>query len=218
MQSLSSPTNPKRACPVLILLACASHSVLAQSAMPPDEPLSLWFDKPGGSFHESCVLGNGRLGTMDFGGVEKTRIVLNESSLWSGGAYDGNRYGAYQVLPEVREKLFATDISGAWKLMRESFRYADGIADWSSPAMAGRQARRVVAMADRVFMVRQSAIGSRARQWKFRRRVHRFHHLASSHFAGTPLAAPSSEPTTAPRWQLSPPTIALARMSASKLS
>ncbi len=31
---------------------------------------------------------------MDLGGVIKKRIVLNESSLWSGGAYDGNKYGA----------------------------------------------------------------------------------------------------------------------------
>src|SRR5512137_1643458 len=80
----------------------------------PVEPLSVWFDKPGNSFHESCVLGNGRLGAMDLGGVDTDRIVLNESSLWSGGAYDGNNYEGYKCLPEVREKLFAGDTSAAW--------------------------------------------------------------------------------------------------------
>jgi len=39
----------------------------------PTEPMSVWFDKPAASFHESFVLGNGRLGAMDFGGVDKER-------------------------------------------------------------------------------------------------------------------------------------------------
>ena len=96
----------------------------------PAEPMSVWFVKPAKSFHEACVLGNGRLGAMDFGGVGKARIALNESSLWSGGPYDGNRYEAYQCLPEVREKLFAGDISGAGAALGRSFRYADGVRGW----------------------------------------------------------------------------------------
>ena len=55
---------------------------------------------------------------MDLGGVNEDRIVLNESSLWSGGPYDGNRYDAHTCLPEVREKLFAGDVSGAWARAR----------------------------------------------------------------------------------------------------
>jgi alpha-L-fucosidase 2 len=96
----------------------------------PAEPMSVWFDKPARSFHESCVLGNGRLGAMDFGGVDKERIVLNESSLWSGGPYDGNNYDAYQCLAAVREKLFSGDISGAGAALNEGFRYADGVRGW----------------------------------------------------------------------------------------
>ncbi|MEN7551873.1 glycoside hydrolase N-terminal domain-containing protein [Rapidithrix thailandica] len=45
----------------------------------------MWFDKPGKSFEESCPIGNGRLGAMDLGGIATDRIVLNESSMWSGG-------------------------------------------------------------------------------------------------------------------------------------
>jgi alpha-L-fucosidase 2 len=92
--------------------------------------MSVWFTNPAKSFHESCPLGNGRLGAMDFGGVGTERIVLNESSLWSGGPYDGNKYDAYQCLPEVREKLFAGDISGAGRVLGKSFRYADGVSGW----------------------------------------------------------------------------------------
>jgi len=97
----------------------------------PEEPMSVWFISPARSFHESCPLGNGRLGAMDFGGVGRERIVLNESSLWSGGAYDGNRYGAYRCLPDVRERLFAGDIPAAWTTLEKNFRYADGVSGWN---------------------------------------------------------------------------------------
>ena len=68
-------------------VAAAAGSGLAAEVSSPDEPMSVWFDRPGRTFHEATVLGNGRLGAMDLGGVSKDRIVLNESSLWSGGPY-----------------------------------------------------------------------------------------------------------------------------------
>jgi len=111
----------------LVFQATIAH---AWEVSPPDEPMSVWFDKPGNSFHESCVLGNGRLGAMDFGGVNSERIALNESSLWSGGPYDGNNYDGYKCLPEVREKLFAGDTSAAWGALAKGFHYAPGIAGW----------------------------------------------------------------------------------------
>jgi len=104
--------------------------VLSVSASAADPATTLWFDKPGKSFHESCVVGNGRLGAMEFGGVDRDRIVLNESSMWSGGPYDANKHDAYQCLPEVREKLFAGDIAGANAVLNKSFRYADGVKGW----------------------------------------------------------------------------------------
>ena len=112
--------------------AIAALGCLCQAAevSPPAEPMSIWFTSPARSFHESCPLGNGRLGAMDFGGVGTEHVVLNESSLWSGGSYDGNKYNAYQCLPEVREKLFAGDISAADNLLGKSFRYADGVEGW----------------------------------------------------------------------------------------
>ncbi|MGA2865285.1 MAG: glycoside hydrolase N-terminal domain-containing protein [Verrucomicrobiota bacterium] len=111
-------------------LAIVARLCQAAEVSPPAEPMSVWFVSPARSFHESCPLGNGRLGAMDFGGVGRERIVLNESSVWSGGPYDGNKYDAYQCLPEVREKLFAGDISGAAGVLGKSFRYADGVSGW----------------------------------------------------------------------------------------
>ena len=42
---------------------------------------------------------------MMFGGVEEERIVLNESSVWSGSRQDADRPDAYKVLPEIRRLL-----------------------------------------------------------------------------------------------------------------
>jgi alpha-L-fucosidase 2 len=90
----------------------------------------VWFDQPGASFLEASMIGNGRLGAMDLGGVDRQRVVLNESSMWSGGPYDGNNYEAYKCLPEVRAKLFAGDIAGAEAALKTAFRYADGVKGW----------------------------------------------------------------------------------------
>ncbi len=113
---------------IVSVAACAW--LQAEEISPPAEPMSVWFVSPARSFHESCPLGNGRLGAMDFGGVGRERIVLNESSLWSGGPYDGNRYTAFECLPDVREQLFSGDISAAWKTLDKNFRYADGVQGW----------------------------------------------------------------------------------------
>ena len=92
--------------------------------------MSVWFVSPARSFHESCPLGNGAWGPWISAGWGEQRIVLNESSVWSGGPYDGNKYDAYQCLPEVREKLFAGDISAAGAALNQGFRYADGVNGW----------------------------------------------------------------------------------------
>ena len=63
------------------------------------------FDQPGDHITESLPLGNGRLGTMLFGGVEQERIVLNEEGMWSGSPQNADRTGAAEALPEIRQLL-----------------------------------------------------------------------------------------------------------------
>jgi alpha-L-fucosidase 2 len=53
-----------------------------------DPGITLRFDTPARTFHESLPLGNGRIGAMVCGGVDEERIVLNESSMWSGAHGD----------------------------------------------------------------------------------------------------------------------------------
>ena len=105
-------------------------AVNASAIEPPAEPMSVWFVQPAQTYDESSVVGNGRLGAMDFGGVTKERIVLNESSMWSGGPYEANRFDAYKCLPEMRQKLFAGDIEGAEQILNQDFGYADDVSGW----------------------------------------------------------------------------------------
>jgi len=121
----------------IVLLALMANTSFASAVEPPREPMSVWFTEPAKSFHGSCPLGNGRLGAMDFGGIDEWRIVLNESSVWSGGPYDANNQDAWKCLPEVREKLFSGDLSGTESLLRQNFKYPAHTKGWSDANQFG---------------------------------------------------------------------------------
>jgi alpha-L-fucosidase 2 len=70
-----------------------------------DQDLTLWYNKPAATWVEALPLGNGRLGCMVFGGVDRERIQLNEDSLWSGGAQDADNPDALKHLAEARQLL-----------------------------------------------------------------------------------------------------------------
>jgi alpha-L-fucosidase 2 len=62
------------------------------------QELKLWYNKPAEKWTDALPVGNGRIGAMIFGGVEKDRIQFNEETLWTGGPRDYNRTGAYKYL------------------------------------------------------------------------------------------------------------------------
>ncbi len=67
----------------------------------------LWYGQPAAEWNQALPVGNGRLGGMVFGGVEKERIQLNEETVWAGGPWDANNPESLPALPEVRRLLFA---------------------------------------------------------------------------------------------------------------
>jgi len=69
---------------LLAILLLAPRSAGAAT----DPSTTLRFNMPARTFHESLPLGNGRVGAMVFGGVDEERMVLNESSRWSGSHGD----------------------------------------------------------------------------------------------------------------------------------
>ncbi|HEV2329292.1 MAG TPA: glycoside hydrolase family 95 protein [Verrucomicrobiae bacterium] len=106
-----------------------SVTVLVLAAMPlPARPYqsissetTIWFDAPARDFTESSPMGNGRLGAMMFGGDDEERIVLNESSVWSGSPQDADRPDAYKVLPEIRRLLLEGKNPEAEALVNANF-------------------------------------------------------------------------------------------------
>jgi alpha-L-fucosidase 2 len=102
-----------RVLPIAALLALAGSGAAADR--------SLWFDKPADQFTQSVPLGNGRLGAMVFGGIEEEKVVLNESSLWSGSRQDADREDAANSLPEIRRLLLAGQNVEAEKLVNSNF-------------------------------------------------------------------------------------------------
>ena len=103
---------------VLLLALLSPHNIQASQAA---SDLVLWFDSPATQFTQSLPLGNGRLGAMLFGDVENERIILNESSLWSGSVQDADRRDAATYLPEIRRLLIQGKNAEAEKLVYEHF-------------------------------------------------------------------------------------------------
>src|ERR1019366_7688334 len=81
----------------------------------------IWLNAPAKDFTESSPMGNGRLGAMMFGGVNKERIVLNESSVWSGSRQDADRLDACKALPEIQKLLLEGKNSEAEALVNANF-------------------------------------------------------------------------------------------------
>jgi alpha-L-fucosidase 2 len=70
-----------------------------------NDKLLLWFLQPATQpMNEALAIGNGRMGALVFGDPAKERIIINESSLWTGDENPSGNYdtmGAYQVLGNV---------------------------------------------------------------------------------------------------------------------
>ena len=80
---------------------------------------TVWFDKPASCFEEAFPLGNGFTGMMVKGDPLSEDIILNESSLWTGGPVDPYMNpDAWQNLEPVRKALFAEDYRLAARLVR----------------------------------------------------------------------------------------------------
>ena len=101
---------------VLLLLAAASTTFS-------QENLKLWYEKPALQWTEALPVGNGFLGGMVFGGIERELIQLNEGTLWSGGPQKKN------VNPEASaylKPLRAALAEGDYKLATELCRKMQG--------------------------------------------------------------------------------------------
>lgn len=87
----------------------------------PIEPWNLTYTTPAQIWEECFPLGNGHLGMMPDGGIEKETIVLNDIALWSGAPSDDSNPLALKSLPEIQRLLKEGKNDEAQKLMYETF-------------------------------------------------------------------------------------------------
>src|ERR1700759_2852420 len=106
-----------------LLVSIVSKSWLASAETPPlaTPETIIWMNAPAKNFTESSPMGNGRLGAMMFGGVNEERIVLNESSMWSGSPQEADRPDAYKALPEIQKLLLEGKNAEAEALVNANF-------------------------------------------------------------------------------------------------
>lgn len=68
----------------LLIIALLVSVIGSVSASKRDSRMKMWYDYPADEFIESLVMGNGQMGAIVYGGVEKETINFNEMTLWSG--------------------------------------------------------------------------------------------------------------------------------------
>lgn len=112
-------SNIKRILPVSLLLVVVGTMWSARPAQASD--LRLWYDEAAAQWVEALPVGNGRLGGMVFGGVDKDHIQFNEDTLWTGIPHDYSHVGAYEHLPEIRRLLLAGKQREADRLAARTF-------------------------------------------------------------------------------------------------
>ena len=89
-----------------ILVVAGTDRAAVQPASPTGGDV-IWLKSPAAQWDHAFPLGNGRLGAMVFGTVNRERIQLNEETLWMGGPRETDNPDARAALPEVRRLLFA---------------------------------------------------------------------------------------------------------------
>jgi alpha-L-fucosidase 2 len=88
-----------------LLLWMQTVPLRADSPNAPPGTLTLWYAQPATQWSEALPIGNGRLGAMVYGGIEREHLQLNEDTLWSGGPHCYDNPDAYGHLATVRELL-----------------------------------------------------------------------------------------------------------------
>jgi len=86
--------------------------------------LTLWYAQPAQKWVEALPVGNGRLGTMVFGGTAVEHLQFNEDTLWTGRPHPYHNKGASGHLSAVRTKTIDPDqLSLTGKVRRDVMQF-----------------------------------------------------------------------------------------------
>ena len=97
----------------VLVVACRQTHQPKQWNLITESPATIW---------EECFpLGNGHLGMMPDGGIDKETIVLNDITLWSGAPSEDSNPLALESLPEIQKLLKEGKNDEAQNLMYKTF-------------------------------------------------------------------------------------------------
>lgn len=105
-------------CLFVCLFSCQKEEQNIQS----NDNLVLNYDTAAKIWEATLPLGNGRLGMMPDGGIDKEKIILNDISMWSGSAEDALDKDAVNYLPKIQNLLKEGENQAAQELMYKHFR------------------------------------------------------------------------------------------------
>lgn len=117
---------------LLLIAYCISFSIIVVAQK--NNPYKLWYTQPANAsvkdvddgwkndeeWLKALPVGNGSIGAMVFGDVNKERLQLNDKTLWSGGVADNDNPDAYSSLQEIRNLLFAGKYKEATELTNKT--------------------------------------------------------------------------------------------------
>lgn len=85
------------------------------------DDLKLWYKTPSNAVWENALpIGNGFMGAMVYGDVEREIFQLNEGTLWSGSPNRNDNPNAKEALNEIRKLIFQGEYKKAEKLTNEN--------------------------------------------------------------------------------------------------
>lgn len=117
-----------------VLVALIIATISCKDNQPQKSNLQLWYNTPANAsvaddlngwkddpeWLKALPLGNGSLGLMVFGDVNRERIQLNEESMWSGSPDDNNNPEAFASQAKIRQLLFAGKYKEATELTNKT--------------------------------------------------------------------------------------------------
>ena len=118
------------------LMKCLTISLCVLLLKPTKDTLDMFFEDPAQRWEETLPLGNGRLGIMPDGGIDKENIVLNDITLWSGKVADYSNPKAKDALPEIQRLLLEGKNHEAQELTYQTFTCSNKGSNWGNGSLS----------------------------------------------------------------------------------
>jgi len=91
--------------------------------------LKLWYQQPAQKWTDALPIGNGNLGAMIYGTVEREELQFNESTVWTGKPRSYARPNAYKNLDSIRKLLNQGKQKEAESLAEKGFMGLKDVSD-----------------------------------------------------------------------------------------